>query len=270
MKNKSNTDDRDTNAWMFTFSDLLTLLLTFFVLLISMSTLDNQKLRKTLGFFLSSAGVMETGQKGGVGKVYIVPPRMQIAGGRLEAKGSRSSEMRLGDSIGLKGSLSLYLLPLVSLIDEASEHEDKIKKKKQLWMDELIRFRGIAVDSEGEETVLRVSSHLLFDSASADIHIEGLELLLWMSDNLRDLPYSIEVGGHTDNLPISTRRFPSNWELSLARAVNVVRFLEEAGRISGSRLAAAGYGDSKPLFPNNTAEARAKNRRVEIVLKENE
>jgi chemotaxis protein MotB len=159
----------------------------------------------------------------------------------------------------------------MTLINEAMEKtRANQKEKKDSWIDELIHYKGIDVDFRGEETVLHVSSKLLFDSGSAEIHIEGLELLLWMSDSLRDLPYSIEVGGHTDNLSISTKRFPSNWELSLARSVNVVKFLEGAGRIPGSRLAASGYADSKPLVSNNTAEGRAKNRRVEIVLKENE
>ena len=269
MKRKVNKE-RDANAWMLTFSDLLTILLTFFVLLLSMSSLDNQKLKRTLSFFLSAAGAMEAGQKGGIGKVYIVPPKMAISGGRLDAdsKGS-GTEIKLGDHIGLKGHLNVYMIPLMNLANEAmGDIRPKEAEKKQLNLARILSFKGIDVDVRGKETILRVSSHLLFASGSAEIHIEGLELLLWLADSLRFSPHSIEVEGHTDNRPISTRRFPSNWELSLARSVNVVRFLEERGRIPGSRLSAGVYADLKPLFPNDTAEGRAKNRRVEIVLKE--
>jgi chemotaxis protein MotB len=76
----------------------------------------------------------------------------------------------------------------------------------------------------------------------------------------------IRVEGHTDSDPIRTERFPSNWELSTARAVNMLKHLANAGKIRAERLSAAGYGESKPLFPNDTKANKAKNRRVEIVL----
>ena len=83
---------------------------------------------------------------------------------------------------------------------------------------------------------------------------------------IRDMPYPIRVEGHTDNVPIHTRRYPSNWELSTARAVNVVKYFADAGQIDPQRLSAVGYGESKPLVANDSAQNRAKNRRVEIVV----
>jgi chemotaxis protein MotB len=80
------------------------------------------------------------------------------------------------------------------------------------------------------------------------------------------MPYPIRVEGHTDNVPIHTKRFPSNWELSTIRAVNVLKYFANEGRIDPRRLSAVGYGESKPLVANNSPRDRAKNRRVEIVL----
>lgn len=267
MKKKLKTIEENSNAWMITFSDLLTLLLTFFVLLLSMSTMDNQKIKRTLSFFLSAAGAMETGEKGGVGRVYVVTPRMQVAGGRLDAESKASSkEMKLGVEIGLAGELSLLMIPIMDIAEEAMA-DVRPKEKPLLELEELLILKGIDVDLQAGKTVVRVSSRLLFASGAAEIHIEGLDLLLWLADTLRDSPYLLEVEGHTDSSPISTIRFSSNWELSIERAVNVVRFLEETGRIPGARLSAAGYADLRPLFSNDTAEGRVKNRRVEIILK---
>jgi chemotaxis protein MotB len=80
------------------------------------------------------------------------------------------------------------------------------------------------------------------------------------------MPYPIRVEGHTDNVPIYTKRFPSNWELSTVRAVNVLKYFADAGGIDPRRLSAVGYGESKPLVANISPQSRAKNRRVEIVL----
>lgn len=269
MKKKRDNVEGDSNAWMITFSDLLTLLLTFFVLLLSMSTMDNQKIKRTLSFFLSAAGAMETGEKGGVGRVYVVTPRMQVAGGRMDAKSKASStKMKLGDEIGLGGELSLLMIPIMDIAEEAmADARPKEKERPLLELEEQLLLKGIDIDLQAGKTIVRVSSRLLFASGAAEIHIEGLDLLLWLADTLRDSPYLLEVEGHTDSSPISTIRFSSNWELSIERAVNVVRFLEETGRIPGSRLSAAGYADLRPLSSNDTAEGRAKNRRVEIILK---
>ena len=107
---------------------------------------------------------------------------------------------------------------------------------------------------------------LLFDLSKAEINPRGVKLLDAVADVLKDMPCSIRVEGHTDNIPIHTRRFPSNWDLSIARAVNVVKYLINIDGIRPSRLSAVGYGESRPLTTNDTPQNRSKNRRVEIVL----
>ncbi|WP_227816724.1 peptidoglycan -binding protein [Nitrogeniibacter aestuarii] len=117
------------------------------------------------------------------------------------------------------------------------------------------------------------SSEVLFDSASADVSEAGKAQLAQLASTLKtlakdipdDLPWVLQVDGHTDRRPINTERYPSNWELSTARAVAIVKFLRNAG-IPPARLAATGYGEYHPLDPGNSAEAYARNRRIELKL----
>ncbi len=131
--------------------------------------------------------------------------------------------------------------------------------------------RGEVTISElqGKLTVNMVES-ILFDSGQADIKKEGLEVLRRVGDILTNVEdKEVRVEGHTDNVPISSRlrdRFPTNWELSNARAANVVHFLQEQVEIPGERLAACGYGPYRPIADNETPEGRAQNRRIQIVL----
>jgi flagellar motor protein MotB len=106
----------------------------------------------------------------------------------------------------------------------------------------------------------------LFDSGSATLKPEGIKVVTKLAETLKGYPDTvIRSEGHTDDRPISTGRFPSNWELSSARATEVVRSLQKQG-ISPERLIAIGYGDTRPAAPNTDAESRAKNRRVEIIV----
>ncbi len=124
-------------------------------------------------------------------------------------------------------------------------------------------------DLQGKLTVNMVE-RILFDSGQAEIKPDGLQVLSRVGDILRNVTdKEIRVEGHTDNIPISSRlvdRFPTNWELSTARATNVVHFLQDQTGIPGDRLAACGFGPYRPVADNDTAEGRAENRRIMIVL----
>ncbi|MFC2972579.1 flagellar motor protein MotB [Azotobacter bryophylli] len=111
----------------------------------------------------------------------------------------------------------------------------------------------------------RISSEILFDSARSDLSLDGLKVLQQLIPVFNSSQHNVVVVGHTDSVPISSARFPSNWELSSARAGSVVRYLQANG-VDGRRLRAVGYADTQPLADNATAEGRARNRRVELVL----
>ena len=118
----------------------------------------------------------------------------------------------------------------------------------------------------GEGLIMRLSEHALFDQGSADISAEALPLLDKIGAIISKTAYLIRIEGHTDNLPIHTELFPSNWELSTARAVNVLRYFIKNHNIDPRRLAAEGFGEFHPLVANDSPENRAKNRRVEIIF----
>jgi chemotaxis protein MotB len=130
---------------------------------------------------------------------------------------------------------------------------------------------NIRIKRRGKELVVDVSDQVLFDSGQAEVSEGGQKVLAQVAPSLFGLKgYTIQVAGHTDRTrvvnPETRERFPTNWELSTARATNVVRFLEERGKIPGSRLEAAGFAEFRPVAGNTTAEDRAKNRRIELVL----
>ena len=107
---------------------------------------------------------------------------------------------------------------------------------------------------------------MLFEPGSADLRSEGLVVLREVAAAIAPLPNRVLIEGHTDDRPISTPLFPSNWELSTARATSVLRFLVDALGFDPRRIAAAGYGQERPVASNDTVEGRAANRRVEVAV----
>jgi len=126
---------------------------------------------------------------------------------------------------------------------------------------------GIVVTQSAQTLNFRIENRLLFSSSQAGLTDAGREVLRQLMDSLREFEGEITIEGHTDSRPIATDRFPSNWELSTARATAVLRFLVEEG-LDSEKLRAVGYADTHPLKSNATAEGRAANRRVELVLHE--
>ena len=124
---------------------------------------------------------------------------------------------------------------------------------------------NITVIPQQDGVRFRISNDILFGSGEAVLSTEGVRQLENLVPLLADTDYQVTVAGHTDSLPIQTPRFPSNWELSSARAGSVVRLFENAG-VPRNRLQAAGYADTRPLFRNDTELGRSRNRRVEIIL----
>ena len=140
--------------------------------------------------------------------------------------------------------------------------EEGLKAELKSGEIEIQKIRGVLT--------LNIADRLFFDSGKADIKPEGEKILVKVAGILTNIPEKmVKIEGHTDNIPISeglTNRFASNWELSVARATTVVRFLQEKGNISADRLSVSGYAEFRPIASNKTAKGRAKNRRIEIVL----
>jgi chemotaxis protein MotB len=124
---------------------------------------------------------------------------------------------------------------------------------------------SMAVDRAADRLVIRMKSAILFKEGQASLTSQAEEVLAGLAPVLARAPSMLRVEGHTDDVPIKSSQFPSNWELSTARAISVIRALEELG-IDRARLSVAGYGEFHPIAPNDSGERRALNRRVEIVV----
>lgn len=217
-------------AWMTTFGDMMTLLLTFFVLLYSMSTIDVAKFEQAMGSLQAHLGVLSGGRT--------------ISTQQMIDRGSVGEDFSPITSRTLKRVMT----EMETYIEEQDLSEDVNAQMSQ---------RGL---------VIRFTGQLLFDLGEANIRTEGEEVLSKIATIIQEVPNDILVEGHTDNLPISTSEFPSNWELSTTRATKVIRYFIENESIDSDRLSAAGYSEYRPLVPNDTSDNRKKNRRVEIVL----
>lgn len=158
------------------------------------------------------------------------------------------------------------------LVSELNKLQAENRERQRIYDEMIQRFQALIhagqldVMLSNGRLVINMPQDILFRSGSADIGREGQDAIRQVAEVLRDFAdRQFQVEGHTDNVPISTRTFPSNWELSTARAVSVVHLLQQGG-VAATSLSAAGYGEFHPVAQNDTRENRAKNRRIEIVI----
>jgi len=232
MNNKHEDSEDEGGKWLTTFNDMVTLLLTFLVLVLSLSSTDQSKLEQAA---YAMKAVFETPKaKKKIGMVFtpfVISMRNKTA--TFEDKKRELAE-RIKEAAG----------------DGASAGTEGIMKVKVIK-------EGVSV-TFGEK--------LLFESGMSEIKEKNRPVLKSLGSIFQKTDSRIRVEGHTDDIPINTPEFPSNWELSTARAVNVIKYFISEGGILPERLSAAGYADSKPLFPNVSDHNRDINRRVEVVL----
>ena len=219
-------------GWLITFNDLITLLMVFFVLLFAMGNINTQKSKKLVGS-IQDAGVLLEGRKVGV---KIVRPIQPTEPATQEVSGDSSST--------------------VSQLSEVSRNA----------IDDLANHPEITVIKTPKGLFITLSDGILFQSGLSELRPEGYPVLNKIIQVLQSNGLDVRIEGHTDNVAIRSGRFPSNWDLSIVRAVHVVKYFIDAGKIAPQRLSAVGYGESKPLYPNDSPANREKNRRVEIIL----
>lgn len=250
-REKKQPEESGGGGWITTFSDLMSLLLTFFILLFSMSTVSEEK------FSAASQSVKNAfiGDGGGAGI---------LDGGLIN-----DDEIDTGDGASDEddgSSLEESILP-----DEAKEDEiPQAIIEMHAEALSIIESEGISdqvnvtIDRAG--VYLDIQESILFESSKADLKDEGKRTIDSLIDLLTINDHDIVIEGYTDNLPMQSARYPNNWELSTARALSVVYYLINEKDIEPTRLSAKGYGEYRPIAPNDTPENRAKNRRVNIVL----
>ncbi len=223
-------DDRlqpDIGGWQVVYTGFILILLSFFIMLTSFASLEQSKISRFVRAFSTAVTV--------------------FSGGRSLEKGSTMIDTRA--MIMDKEDKMAQLFETIRALKQRNEmHQVTLSKGK----------RGV---------VMTLSDKLLFSSGDANLSASAEPLLIKIGQIIKSVQAPVEIEGHTDNVPIRTTAYPSNWELSTARAVSVLRFLIEQHAISTQQLSAVGFASFQPAASNETAQGRAKNRRVEIIFK---
>jgi chemotaxis protein MotB len=255
-----------SGGWIVTFADLMSLLLTFFILLLSFSKMDLKKYEVMAIAMAQSFGLEAlTGENKTGGSIIfaeapeIPPPATTDEQDELEKEfedfdDEEESEIKMLEEPEEKES-------------DVSQIDPSIDKLTESLVDSLeteIMSNALSVSYDSNKVVVRFSEATTFPSGSEELKDDMFPILEKIETVLAECDGEIIVSGYTDNLPVNSRKYRSNWDLSAARAVSVVHQLIFNNKVDANRVSAAGRAETNPLAPNDTPENRAKNRRVEI------
>jgi chemotaxis protein MotB len=294
---KKNSDIR-APAWVMTFADLMSLLMCFFVLLLSFSEMDVAKYKQIAGSMARAFGVQNKHKVKEPPKGISIIARDFSAGRpdptpfhimeqissdqfkrhlKMGDKGTNSTEDK-GSRQGEKGdkrSAGILTAPFKDDLFKTLKAREAEAKRKQLERNAkriraALRWEimdgNVEVETQSQKIIIRIREKASFPSGRAELRDEFRPILGRIGEILADAGGKVVVAGHTDNVPIATERYRSNWELSASRAVSVVDALMDMSELGAGRLAIEGHAETQPRVSNDTAENRAKNRRVEIIL----
>jgi chemotaxis protein MotB len=223
-KKKKSGGDGGAPAWMVTYADMVTLLLTFFVLLLSMANMDQQKFKDALGSLRGAFGIFGTSAR-----TEVAPPKV------------------------------------ISFAPMEDDYVQRLYQRVQIILSRLQIDRDIELVKDRGAVVLRIRESILFDPGSCSLKESAQPVLRKIARLVRPMPLALRIEGHTDDTP-SNNPVMTNWDYSVQRAVATLKFLARENLIPLERMAAVGYGDQRPVAPNDSAKNRAMNRRVEFVL----
>jgi chemotaxis protein MotB len=258
-RRKKHEEHANHEAWAIPYGDLITLLLAFFVVMYSMSSVNEGKYRVLSDSLVAAfrgqpkttapiqIGTSSAGGKGGESQLAggTPAPRLQVRDPRPLPEADAGKPADSEGRVALERMANEVRLALQGLIDAG---DVRIREGRR-WLE------------------VEVNTDILFASGSAQVAEPALPVVARLAEILSPFPNPIRVEGHTDNVPIRTAVFPSNWELSAARAANVVRLFTANG-VDPTRIEIIGLGEQRPLADNATPEGRNRNRRVVIVVLE--
>lgn len=268
MARKQKHEEHENHErWLISYADFITLLFAFFVVMYSVSSVNEGKYRvlsdALVAAFRSSAKSLEPIQVGELSKskkeagmISSIVDQQKIGVGNEQ----RSPSTLRSQSIASEQTIDQKNMKGVAVIMQMADEIEKAMSK--LIKQDLIAVRRGALWIEVE-----IKTSILFTSGSARLQADSLPVLKDLAKILRQFPNPVRVEGFTDSVPISTAAFPSNWELSAGRAASVVNLFATEG-MDPKRLAAIGFAEFRPIADNHTAEGRGKNRRVVIVVLE--
>ncbi len=242
MRRVLEKESENTDRWLVSYADFITLLFAFFVVMYSVSQVNEGK------FKILSETLVDA---------FVQPERslQPIQVGEVNRTETESS----GDAVYASDYFGEPATP------ESERAFEEIREEFAHSLQQLIEADVVKLRSNEHWFVIDMRSGMLFSSGSDDLTQAGTELISTIADEFIDQPNAIHIRGYTDNIPIRSRRFSSNWALSSARAVAVLELMQQVG-ISPERMVPEGYGEHQPVASNDTAEGRAINRRVVIAM----
>lgn len=263
-RKKSEDAPKGAAAWMSTFSDLMNLLLCFFVLLFSMSTVDAEKFQEVMASIQSSFSILSGGGSS------ISEDGVLISSGVSQL--SELSQYYTSMGLNSEGDSETTTEDSVESANEIVEAEKMAESMEmaediEAMVEQLNLSSQVEVMSTSSYVLLNMNGGILFDSGQDTLKNEAMSILDRVGVILSDYDgYIIEIVGHTDNVPINSTKFPDNTMLSVCRAYTVFKYLENNSGIDPYYMKSSGRGENVPIADNSTAEGRAQNRRVEIKI----
>jgi chemotaxis protein MotB len=248
-KRKTEEEHENLERWLVSYADFITLLFAFFVTMYAISRVDQAKfgsMVESLQRALGSVTMAQMAQKEtGAFTTYSKPIDVSISP-LVPQKGQNEKE---------------------NLENLAKEIQDKMEGMAQSGAAQgEVSLKQISYFIDKRGLILRFSERFFFDSGEASIREEAIPLINILGESLASIPNQIRIEGHTDSVPINTPQFPSNWELSTARATTLVHYFLTQSKFDPNRLSAAGYGEFRSIASNNNSQGRALNRRVDVVI----
>lgn len=238
--------------WLLSYADFITLLMVFFIMMYAMSKVDVNKytaMANSLSIVLTDQAMSMLDAQG--------PSMAQGVSGQQVIEGQGQAPATQGELNEIKKQIEEFLK--VESVQGAAQGKTGAGTATKLG-------DNIVILEQERGLVISFKDALLFSSGSDELAPGARQLITRVGMALTKIPNYVRVEGHTDNLPIHTARFPSNWELSVLRATNVVHVLQADAGIPPERLSIIGYGEYRPLIENSDALSRAMNRRVDIVI----
>ncbi|MCU7931454.1 MAG: type VI secretion system protein TssL, long form [Candidatus Thiodiazotropha sp. (ex Codakia rugifera)] len=268
--------DAGLPAWLATFADLMSLLMCFFVLLLSFAEINATRFKKMADSMKDAFGVQREIPVMEVVKGTSVIMQ-EFSPGKPEPTPIKELRQQTADiekeflEIEEKSQQDVDIETAKAAMQAELEREVKEQASElQEMLDSEIADGLLDVETEDTKIIIRIQEKGSFPSGRANLNPDFFEVISKITEVIATTPGKIIVAGHTDNIPISTRRFRSNWELSSARAVTVVHAMLSNAALDESRFLIQGYADSRPLVDNDSSENRAQNRRVELVIQRGE
>lgn len=268
LARKREEDTGASTAWMATFSDLMNLLLCFFVLLFAMSSIDEDKFEQLVASLSASFGILDGGS------TSVIEGTLISAGvDNLNDLDEYYESIGLND-VGTDKDVSEDLYDysgselMEAVRDKAAEASEEMAEEIADQAEEMEISEQIDIDFTSQYVTITLNGALLFDSAKANIRNESIPLVDRVGNILKNYPDSmIEVIGYTDKVPlIGDPKYDDNWDLSSARAKTVLMYLVNNKGLDLTKMKSSGRGENDPIASNETAEGRALNRRVEIKI----